>query len=231
MPRTEKRFGVVNQPASTAVEELVPSAATTRNLLINATARSAAVIAAAIYSGAYSNDTTGSVSLAPSTALISMSNASAIAGGNTPTALFRFGRGSSWNNVFAWGSGSDTSGFAAVDQSTGSYRYTTETFSTHNEDNHWRNSFDREIGFKAANSGSGNSAAESAKLNNCFVAVSDTKAIGIAAGLTTSATGDLFDSSTISHTVGTSFSETAGGIGQTSLQGTGNSGKQLTIQL
>ena len=38
MPRTEKRFGVVNQPSLSSVEELVPSAATTRNLLINATA-------------------------------------------------------------------------------------------------------------------------------------------------------------------------------------------------
>lgn len=221
MPRTEKRFGVVNQPASTAVEELVPSAATTRNLLINTTARSAAVISAAIYSGAYSAPST-SIALSPGSASINMANGSTIAGGNQPTALWRFGKGSSWNNTFAWGSASDTSGFTAVNQSTGSAMYTTQTVANHTEDNYWRNAFDYEVSFKGANSGNNVSRP---KLNNCYVAVSDTKAIGIAAGLTTTATGDLFDYSTISHTVGSSFSETAGGIGQTSLQGVGGTGR------
>lgn len=221
MPRTEKRFGVVNQPASTAVEELVPSAATTRNLLINTTARSAAVISAAIYSGAYSAPST-SIALSPGSASINMANGSTIAGGNQPTALWRFGKGPSWNNTFAWGSASDTSGFTAVNQSTGSAMYTTQTVANHTEDNYWRNAFDNEVSFKGANAG--NNVARP-KLNNCYVAVSDTKAIGIAAGLTTTATGDLFDYSTISHTVGSSFSETAGGIGQTSLQGVGGTGR------
>jgi hypothetical protein len=220
MPRTEKRFGVVNQPSLTAVEELVPSAATTRNVLINASARSAAVISAAIYSGAYSAPST-SVALSPGSSSINMANGSTIAGGNQPTALWRFGKGSSWNNTFAWGSASDTSGFVAVNQSTGSAMYTTQTFAAHTGDNYWRNVFDREVQFKGANSGAG---IDRPKLNNCYVAVSDTKAIGIAANMATTASGDLFDVSTISHTVGTSFTETAGGVGQTSLQGVGAAG-------
>ena len=77
MPRTEKRFGVVNQPSSTAVEELVPSAATTRNLLINATARSAATVSAAIYSGTFSNDATGNVAISEGTK-INLSNYTAL---------------------------------------------------------------------------------------------------------------------------------------------------------
>jgi hypothetical protein len=99
--------------------------------------------------------------------------------------------------------------------------YTTQTFAAHTGDNHWRNAFDYEVQFKGANSGAG---IDRPKLNNCYVAVSDTKAIGIGANLTTTAGGDLFDSSTISHTVGTSFTETAGGVGQTSLQGVGAAG-------
>lgn len=222
MPRTEKRFGVVNQPASTAVEELVPSAATTRNLLINATARSAAVIAAAVYSGAFSNDATANVSVSPSAATINMSNASALST-NALTGMHLFGKGT-WSNVFSWNTGA-TSGLLAVDQPTGSYRYSTTSFTAFTGDNYWRNVFDNNIQFKAANSGSGT--ANVPKLNNCYVAVSNTKAIGIGANQNTSVTAgsDMFDSSDISHTVGSSFTETAGGVGQTAIQGTGDVGK------
>jgi hypothetical protein len=100
--------------------------------------------------------------------------------------------------------------------------YTTQTIGAHSGDDYWRNSFDTEINFKSANSGASISRP---KLNNCYVAVSDTKAIGICANLTTTAGGDLFDYSTISHTVGTSFTEISGGVGQTAIQGVGGSGR------
>ena len=220
MPRTEKRFGVVNQPASTAVEELVPSAATTRNLLINATARSAAVIAAAVYSGAFSNDANANVSVSPGSASINMSNASTLTV-QTLDGMFKLGKGT-LSNVFVWTTGA-TSGLLAVDQSSLSSKYSTQNFTSHTGANYWRSSLDNEVGFKQQNSGQGGNAAERGKFNNGYVAVSETKAIGIAGNVGTSATADsdMFDAVTITHTVGTSITEGANNVGQTALQGTG----------
>lgn len=224
MPRTEKRFGVVNQPASTAVEELVPSAATTRNLLINATARSAAVISAAVYSGAFSNDATGTIAVSPGSASINASNASTI----TAQALSVFsplGKGA-LSNAFVWVAGT-TSGLLAVDQNTGSVKYYNQNYTAHTTTNYWRGRLANIVGFKAACSGSVVTGSELPKLNNCYVAVSDTKAIGIAANLSTSATAnsDMFDAVTINHTVGTSITESSDNVGEVGYQGTGQSGR------
>jgi hypothetical protein len=52
MPRTEKKFGQVNQATSTTLSELVPTSANRRNVLINITARSASDISIATYTSA-----------------------------------------------------------------------------------------------------------------------------------------------------------------------------------
>lgn len=52
MPRTEKKFGQVNQATSTTLSELVPTSANRRNVLINVTARSASDISITTYTSA-----------------------------------------------------------------------------------------------------------------------------------------------------------------------------------
>jgi hypothetical protein len=219
MPRTEKRFGVVNQPSSTAVEELVPSAATTRNLLINATARSAATVSAAIYSGTFSNDATGNVAISEG-AKINLSNYTALP--SSTGSILPFGKYAG-NDVFI-GTSSGSSVLFAVDTGLGSAKYI-GTANTHTGSNYWRNVLDERISFKTANSGSGD--VSSAPIKNPYVAVSSTKAIGINASVATTATAssDMFDSVTYTHVQGVSINESADNVGQVRFQGTGVTGK------
>lgn len=220
MPRTEKRFGVVNQPTASTPTELVPTATTTRNVLINATARTSAAISAAIYSGAYSNDATGNVSISAG-ASINLSNYSTI-GANSVNSFFPFGKYAG-GNVFVWTT-TGSSGLAVVDQATGSARYVGPT-QTQTGGAYWRQNLDDIVNFKEANAGGLNYG--SPRLNNSFVAVSSTDAIGIGVSMSTSPTAGqrMFDKITYTHTVGTSITESGNGFGDTALQGVGDVGR------
>ena len=218
MPRTEKRFGVVSQPSSTATEELVPSAATTRNLLINATARSAATISAAIYSGTFSNDATGNVAISAG-AKINLSNYTALP--SSTASIIPFGKYAG-DNVFI-GMSSGSSVLFAVDTALGSAKYIGST-NTNTTSNWWRRALDSRIMFKGACSG--DSVESSSAIKNLYVAVSSTKAIGINANVGTTATAgsDMFDSVTYTHVPGVSITEAGSDVGQVRLQGTGSTG-------
>jgi hypothetical protein len=218
MPRTEKRFGVVNQPSSTAVEELVPSAATTRNLLINSTARSAATVSAAIYSGTFSNDATGNVAISEG-AKINLSNYTALL--SSAQSIAPFGKYAG-NDLFI-GSNSGSSVLFAVDTGLGSAKYV-GTANTHTGSNYWRNAIDERVAFKDAASGGVGSSNNI--LKNPYVPVSSTKAIGINASIGTTATAnsDMFDSVTYTHVPGVSITESANDVGQVRFQGTGAGG-------
>lgn len=121
MARTEKRFGDVNQPVAGVPEVLVPAEATTRNLSINVATRGAAVIGASIYSGTYSNEATGTVSIG-SVSQINSSNMSTIAaatfGNNRVTWFGKY----SGNGVFII-SNSDSTKLLSIDSPSGSVRY------------------------------------------------------------------------------------------------------------
>lgn len=216
MPRTEKRFGVVNQPASTAVEELVPSAATTRNLLINATARSAAVISAAIYSGVFSADATGLLNVA-SISTITMSNASAAPYSGSLSGINYFGKNAG-NNVVIWSNGTST-GLAVVDEASNTSKYA-GALQTVAGSRFWRNANTYAIKIKEGR----NNDAATAKLTSNYIAVSATDAIGIGVNLNTSgASSDMFDRVGINHVVGTSINDSTDyNVGQTTLQGVGD---------
>jgi len=214
MPRTEKRFGVVNQPASTAVEELVPSAATTRNVLINMTARSSATISAAIYSGAFSSDPTGSISVSPGST-ISISNATTFPGGVISYA-YPFGK-SVGTDVFIYQT-PNTSGLFSVDSATGSSRYASTGVVSGSNTHYWRNVLAYQINWKPVIAGQGNGPD---RINTSYVPVSSTDAIGIFSAGSTSIGSLMFDRIGISHTTGTSISESPYGVGQATIQGTG----------
>jgi hypothetical protein len=218
MPRTEKRFGVVNQPESTAVEELVPSAATTRNLLINATARSAATVSAAIYSGAFSNDATGNIAIT-SISTINLSSASAFPSPAT-TRMHYFGKAAG-SDVLIRVAGS-SSGLAVVDQAQNTLKYSGPLQSL-TASKYWRNRISTEISFKNAR----NNGTSYGKLSSNYIAVSQTDAIGICVNLGTTATvsSDMFDRVGISHVVGISINDSTDyNVGQTRLQGSSAAG-------
>jgi hypothetical protein len=216
MPRTEKRFGVVNQPASTAVEELVPSAATTRNLLINATARSTAVISAAIYTGAFSNDATGNIAIT-SISTITMSNASASPYSGSLSGVNYFGKNAG-ANVVIWSNGSST-GLAVIDEASNTSKYA-GALRPNSGAGYWRVSTTQAVTIKQGR----NNDTGYPKLTSNYVAVSETDAIGIGVNMATSATAnsDMFDRVGINHVVGISINDsTAYNVGQTALQGVG----------
>jgi hypothetical protein len=198
MARTEKRFGDVNQPVAGVPEVLVPAEATTRNLSINVATRGAAVIGASIYSGAYSNEATGTINIA-SVSQINSSNMSthAVATVSSNRATW-FGKYSG-NGVFIL-SNSNTTKLLSIDSSTGSVRYasvnTTAASST----------YSLRIPFTVPNFKSyrnGNSTA----FHSNIVAVSPTEAISILSNNSTSIEAyDLaFGAFSYSHTEGSSL--------------------------
>jgi hypothetical protein len=209
MPRTEKRFGVVNQPTASTPTELVPTAATTRNVLINTTARTTAAISAAIYSGVYSNDVQDSLNISS----IPSSNIAATTGDE----IIYTGK----DDVYLV-NGSTGRQLLYVDPNTLSASYTGNTNET-TVSNWWRQGMfgvqtsTFPINFK----GWVTTTNSVAKLTRPYVLVSSTRAIAIAADWNSSATAnsDMFDAITITHTVGTSITESNNDVGQTSLQG------------
>lgn len=213
MPRTEKRFGVVNQPTASTPTELVPTAATTRNLLINATARTSATISAAIYSGAYSNDLSGNI------ALTSVSNISPSVGTTTNQSYAHY---SGRDNVYITTGIGNNVNISVINPSTGVILYNGNT-NPNTGANYWRQYLNSGqvseggIAFKQWATNNTNTAKTSAP----YVLVSSTKGIAIAGDATTSTLGNfLYDSITISHTVGTSITEATDGVGARTIQGT-----------
>jgi hypothetical protein len=215
MPRTEKRFGVVNQPTALTQNELVPTAATTRNLLINATARTSAVISAAIYSGAYSNDVNQSLNIS-SAAISNMSNtASGAPAGET---IYYLGK----DNVYMAPTGSTNQRLFVIDPNTNSVQYVGNT-STITVSNYWRGTLQSSQGHKSWVTGGDSFTAFGRRM----VMISSSRALGIGAGVITSGTAnsDMFDAVIITHTVGSSITENGSNVGETGFQGsTGNAG-------
>jgi hypothetical protein len=207
MPRTEKRFGVVNQPTASTPTELVPTAATTRNVLINTTARTTASISAAIYSGVYSNDVQDGLNISsiPSSNIAAAGLDAIIYTGKDDVYLAR-----------------STRQLQYIDPNTLSISYTGNTTAT-TVSNYWRQGMFGVQGstFPINFKGWVTTNNSVAKLTRTYVLVSSTRAIAIAADWNSSATAnsDMFDAITITHTVGTSITESNNDVGQTSFQG------------
>jgi hypothetical protein len=215
MPRTEKRFGLASQPDASVVTEIVPTASTTRNVLINTTARIPAKISAAIYSGAYSNDTTGNLEV------ISLNTVTTLSSGVigipvlSTVAPFYLGR----DNVYMQATGTDVQRLTVIDPDTHSVQYE-GNLSTITGNDYWRDNLNFSNGHKGViNNNPLNSA-----LTPQMKMVSSSKAIGIAGADTTSGINKMFDSVSINHTVGSSITESSDGVGDSVWQSPTTSG-------
>lgn len=211
MPRTEKRFGVVNQPTASTPTELVPTAVTTRNLLLHATGRGSASISAAIYSGAYSSDANQNVTISSAASAISVSNLSTVSTSFLRTLPFGNRAG---ENLHYGGTGS--SGFViATDPQNGSAKYQTTSI-TQASGFYWTDGAFRSLNIKSWAGGSN----QYAQIGPAFVPISSTQALGVGANTNTSTAGNLlYNLINISHVTGTSISVSATTLGATAYQG------------
>lgn len=197
MPRTEKRFGVVNQPTASTPTELVPTAATTRNILINATARTTAAISAAIYSGAYSNDATGSIVISSFSVISSIPNSSVLSASNNICFIYT-GR----DNVYNQASNTATQNkLMVIDPNTNSILYVGNTNLITGSEG-FRNSSANTYGYKTWTSLNGGPSPFTPR----YQMYSSSRAIGINGSVTTSTTASVGIVS-INHVTGSSISE------------------------